>query len=115
MDSILTSIKKLLGIPEEYTQFDQDIIMHINSAFFTLAQLGVGEDPGYAITGSTETWSDFFKDQEWVIETVKSYIYLRVRLLFDPTTTSAVLESMNKQIAEMEWRMSIVGDMLNAE
>lgn len=105
MDSVLTSIKKLLGIPSEYTQFDVDIIMHINSTFMILNQLGVGPDKPARIEDQLNTWHEIFGDIE-NIEAVKSYIYLKVRLLFDPPTSSFVLESMNRQINEFEWRLT---------
>ena len=105
-DSILTSIKKLLGITEEYEHFDQDIIIHINSVFMILNQLGVGPSNGFSITDKTAVWSDFLSD-ETGIESVKSYIYLKVRLLFDPPTSSAVMESMNRMICELEFRLNV--------
>lgn len=104
MDSILTSIKKLLGIGADYKQFDDDVIMHINSVFFTLKQLGVGPEKGFRIQDDSEVWEDFLSEEE-SIEAVKSYMYLRVRLLFDPNSLSAaVIQSMKEQIAEYEWR-----------
>ena len=103
-DSILTSIKKLLGITEEYEHFDQDIIIHINSVFMILNQLGVGPSNGFSITDKTAVWSDFISEGT-NLESVKSYIYLKVRLLFDPPTTSAVMESMNRMICELEFRL----------
>ena len=105
-DSILTSIKKLLGITEEYEHFDQDIIIHINSVFMILNQLGVGPSNGFSITDKTAVWSDFISEGE-NLESVKSYIYLKVRLLFDPPTTSAVMESMNRMISELEFRLNV--------
>ena len=105
-DSILTSIKKLLGITEEYEHFDQDIIIHINSVFMILNQLGVGPSNGFSITDKTAVWSDFISDGA-NLESVKSYIYLKVRLLFDPPTTSAVMESMNRTISELEFRLNV--------
>ena len=105
-DSILTSIKKLLGITEEYEHFDQDIIMHINSVFMILNQLGVGPSNGFSITDKTAVWSDFISEGT-NLESVKSYIYLKVRLLFDPPTTSAVMESMNRMISELEFRLNV--------
>lgn len=105
-DSILTSIKKLLGITEEYEHFDQDIIIHINSVFMILNQLGVGPSNGFSITDKTAVWSDFISEGT-NLESVKSYIYLKVRLLFDPPTTSAVMESMNRMISELEFRLNI--------
>ena len=105
-DSILTSIKKLLGITEEYEHFDQDIIIHINSVFMILNQLGVGPSNGFSITDKTAVWSDFISEGS-NLESVKSYIYLKVRLLFDPPTTSAVMESMNRMISELEFRLNV--------
>ena len=105
-DSILTSIKKLLGITEEYEHFDQDIIIHINSVFMILNQLGVGPSNGFSITDKTAVWSDFISERA-NLESVKSYIYLKVRLLFDPPTTSAVMESMNRMISELEFRLNV--------
>ena len=105
-DSILTSIKKLLGITEEYEHFDQDIIIHINSVFMILNQLGVGPSNGFSIMDKTVVWSDFISE-EANLESVKSYIYLKVRLLFDPPTTSAVMESMNRMISELEFRLNV--------
>lgn len=109
MDSILNSIKKLLGITEEYTHFDNDLIMHINSVFMTLSQLGVGPSEGFVITGSYETWNDFVEEDQR-LDAVKSYIYLKVRLLFDPPTSSAVLDAINRQISEFEWRLNIAAE-----
>lgn len=105
-DSILTSIKKLLGITEEYEHFDQDIIIHINSVFMILNQLGVGPSNSFSITDKTAVWSDFISEGT-NLESVKSYIYLKVRLLFDPPTTSAVMESMNRMISELEFRLNV--------
>ena len=109
MDSILTSIKKLLGITEEYEHFDQDIIMHINSVFMILTQMGVGPKEGFTISDSTTTWSEFTNDDK-KIEAVKSYVYLKVRLLFDPPASSSVMEAMNRSISEFEWRLNIAAD-----
>lgn len=105
MDSILTSIKKLLGIEEEYQQFDADIIMHINSVFSILTQLGVGPADGFAIHDAASTWNDFISDISQ-IECVKTYTYMKVKLVFDPPLSSAVLESMKQLIAELEWRIN---------
>lgn len=105
MDSILTSIKKLLGITEEYEHFDMDLIIHINSVFMILKQLGVGPEEGFSITGKTETWNDYLSDPS-KIELVKSYIYLKVKLIFDPPLGSAVMEAINRQISEFEWRLN---------
>ena len=105
MDSILNSVKKKLGIQEDYTHFDEDIIMDINSVFMILNQLGVGPDEPFTIEDKYDTWDDFIDDHR--IEAVKSYMYMRVRLMFDPPTTGFLVESLNKQIAELEWRMNV--------
>ena len=106
MESILTSIKKLLGIAEEYTQFDADIIMHINSTFAILTQIGVGPSTGFMIDDKSDSWDDFLDDDPRV-EMVKSYMGMKVRLLFDPPTSSAVMEALNRSISEFEWRLSV--------
>ena len=106
MDSILTSIKKMLGIEEDYTQFDQELILFINSVFGILYQLGVGQttEP-YKITDSTDAWDDFMKGDQ--IETVKSYVFMKVKLLFDPPSSSFVLNSYQELIKEFEWRCNV--------
>lgn len=104
MESILTSVKKLLGITEEYEHFDADIIMHINSVFLILNQLGVGPKEGFMIEDETSLWTDFIEDSAQ-LQAVKSYIGLKVKLLFDPPLSSAVIESTNRMIAEFEWRL----------
>lgn len=106
MESILNSIKKLLGIEEDYEHFDQDIIMHINSVFMILTQLGVGPPEGFGITDDTKNWDEFLLPGQ-NLEAVKSYVYLRVRLLFDPPSSSSVVESMNRMISEYEWRLNV--------
>ena len=109
MESILTSVKKMLGIPEDYEHFDADIIMHINSVFMILTQLGVGPAEGFTIMDEDAIWSDFIQDKK-AIESVKSYMYLKVRLLFDPPLSSAVIDSMNRLISELEWRLNVAVD-----
>lgn len=110
MTSILTSIKKLLGITEDYDHFDADIIMHINSVFMILNQLGVGPKEGFRIEDETSTWNDYLGNSI-LLESVKTYIYLRVRLLFDSTTlSSTVIESMKQTISELEWRLNVTAD-----
>lgn len=103
-ERILTSIKKILGVPEDYTVFDFDIIMHINSAFSVLSQMGIGPSTGFFIEDDTAEWSDFFTEED--LNLVRSYVFLKVRMLFDPPPTSFLLEAMNKQISEFEWRLS---------
>lgn len=106
MDSILTSIKKMLGITEDYTHFDTDIVMHINSVFSILTQLGVGPPEGFYIQDKTTIWYEYISDPN-KIEMVKSYMYLKVRLIFDPPSSSSVIEAFNKQISEFEWRLNV--------
>ena len=114
MESILTSIKKLLGISAEYEHFDQDLVMHINSVFMTLTQLGVGPEEGFSISDEDAVWSDFLKDRK-LLEAVKSYMYLKVRLLFDPPASPTVMESMNRMANEFEWRLYIAVDYKQSE
>lgn len=109
-ESILTSIKKLLGINENYTHFDADIVMHINSVFSILTQMGVGPANGFSISGKDETWSAFITDKPNIFSLVKSYVYMKVRLLFDPPLSSAAIESINRQISEFEWRLFVAAD-----
>ncbi|HRC95282.1 MAG TPA: hypothetical protein PK317_00635 [Coprothermobacter proteolyticus] len=104
-NSILQSTKKTLGLAEDYTAFDQDIIMHINSVFSTLVMLGVGPETGFVIEDETDTWEEFTTDVR--LNSVKSYMYLKVRLLFDPPSTSFVLSALQEQIKELEWRMNV--------
>lgn len=113
-ESILTSIKKLLGITEEYTHFDSDIIMHINSVLAILTQLGVGSADGFTISNDSSTWKDFMGEDK-KFEFVKSYVHLKVKLLFDPPLSSAVMESMNRMISELEWRILVAADPIENE
>jgi len=107
MESILTSIKKLLGIEEDYEQFDVDIIMHINTIFTVLTQLGVGPSAGFSIKDKTATWEDFLGSASTNIISAKTYMALRVRLLFDPPTSSVVIEAIKETIKELEWRLTV--------
>ena len=102
--SILNNIKKLLGMPLEFTPFDDDIIIHINSVFSELTQIGVGPHNSFQIEDSSETWNDYSEDSA-VISMVKPFVYLKVRLLFDPPTNASHLDSINNQIKELEYRM----------
>lgn len=107
MDSILTSIKKLLGIAEDYEHFDADIIIHINSVLMVLTQLGVGPVEGFVIEDDSATWNDFVPDTSPVkMSAIKTYVYLRVRLLFDPPN-GTVISMINEQIAELGWRLNL--------
>ena len=111
IESILTSIKKLLGIEENYEHFDPDIIMHINSVLAILVQLGVGPSEGFSISGKDATWTDFLGDDLTNLEGVKTYIYMKVRLIFDPPATSAAIDSMNRLVNEFEWRLNVTADI----
>lgn len=106
MTSILNSIKKLLGIGEEDTSFDEDIILHINAAFMTLNQLGIGSPDGVLIEDGTATW-DAILGTRADIAGVKLYVTLKVRLMFDPPTSSYVLDAMERQVKELEWRLNM--------
>lgn len=105
-DSILDSIKKLLGIASDYTNFDTDIIIYINSAFMVLNQLGVGPEEGFKITGKDELWSSYITDND-NLEAVKSYIHLKVKVAFDPPLNSTVMEAHKQLISEYEWRLNV--------
>lgn len=99
----------MLGVDEEYDCFDTDIILHINSVLMILTQLGVGPSEGFIITDKTATWEDFLKDTK-KLESVKSYVYLKVKLLFDPPLSSAVMDATNSLIRELEWRLNVAGE-----
>lgn len=110
MDSILTSIKKLLGIAQECTDFDMDLIVHINSVLMILTQLGVGPEKGFTIKDSRDLWEDFLEDDLSKLEAVRTFVYLKVRLIFDPPSNSAVIESINRTISELEWRLNVAAE-----
>ncbi len=105
--SILISTKKILGLPQDYTVFDLDVITHINTAFSTLTQLGVGPPEGFMIEDETEVWDDFINPPDHQYNSVKSYVFLKVRQLFDPPQTSYLITAMEKQIQELEWRLNV--------
>lgn len=104
--SILTSVKKVLGLDADYKAFDADITMFIDGVFDTLRQLGIGPDDGFSLEGETTTWEDYFNGRQQ-INAIKTYVYLRVRLLFDPPATSFAIASMEKQVQELEWRLNV--------
>lgn len=112
MESILTSIKKLLGISEEDTNFDTDIIIHINSVLMILNQLGVGPPEGFSIEDASADWSDFVQDTS-KIESIKTYVYMKVKLIFDPPLSSSAVESMKQIISELEWRLQLAVDPID--
>lgn len=105
-DSILTSTKKMLGLEDDYTAFDLDIILHINSALATLTQLGVGPTEGFFIEDKEALWVDLLGTDPR-LNSVKQYVFLRVRLVFDPPQTSYAVEAMKEQIREHEWRLNV--------
>lgn len=111
-ESILTSVKKVLGIPEYYEHFDQDILLHLNSVMSILHQLGVGPENGFVVEDDSTTWSDLFDGDIDVNKMmyVKSYVCLRVRLLFDPPASSGAIDAMERQMRELEWRITVTRD-----
>ena len=104
-NSILNSIKKLLGITEEQTDFDMDIIIHINTTLTILNDLGVGPEEGFVIEDSSATWDEYITDRR-KFDKIKTYVYLKVRLYFDPPQNASLKEAMEKQAAELEWRLN---------
>lgn len=110
--SILVSIKKLLGIAEDYTQFDTDIIVHINTAFMSLHQLGVHDDEAFTITDKKTKWDDYI-DEDDNLEATKTYIYLKVKQVFDPPQSAAALEALQNTIQQLEWRLTVQTDINN--
>lgn len=105
-DSILDTTKKVLGIAADYTAFDPDILFHINTVFSTLCQLGIGPEDGFSIEDKDAVWADFIGEDKR-LNSVKTYTYLRVRMLFDPPTTSFLQDAMKQQIQELEWRLNV--------
>ena len=105
-ESILNSVKKILGIASDYDAFDTDIIIHINSVFSTLNQLGLGPDEGFMIEDDSAVWGDFLLD-DMRFNAVKTYVYLKVRILFDPPTSGFVLTALQEQSKELEWRLNV--------
>jgi hypothetical protein len=106
-NSILISTKKTLGLADTYDVYDLDIITHINTAFSTLAQLGVGPVNGFMIEDDAAEWSDFFGTEDFQLNSVRTYVYLKVRLLFDPPQTSYLIAAMEKQLEQIEWRLNV--------
>ena len=104
-ESILNSVKKMLGLSTEYDYFDQDIIMHINTTFMVLTQLGIGPVNGFYIQDESATWDEFLGNEK-NLEAVKTYIYLKVKLMFDPPLSNTVMECMKQNISELEWRLN---------
>lgn len=109
MESILNTIKKMLGIEIDYEAFDVDLIVNINMVFNILNQLGVGPAEGFAITSETETWNDYMEDNP-KLQMVKTYIYLKVKQVFDPNQNSGITQAFDAQIKELEWRLNVQVD-----
>lgn len=107
MNSILTSIKQLLGIEDNYTEFDADIMIHINAVFMILRQVGVGPVNGFSISDKFANWTDFLPKEDPNHEAVKSYMYAKVRLMFDPPASSILKDSLKSIVDEFEWRLNI--------
>lgn len=110
-DSILKSTKKILGLADDYTPFDLDVITHINAAFSLLDQLGVGQEGGFFITDDTAMWAEFLAPPNQ-LNLVKTYVFLKVRSLFDPPATSFLIEATEKQIKEYEWRLNVFREVV---
>ena len=111
MESILTSIKKLLGPSGDYNYFDPDIIMHINTALMDLRRLGVGPAEGFRIEDDTTTWNDFIPNADLMkLESIKDYVYLNVRLLFDPPANGALMDSIERRIEKLEWTINVAAE-----
>lgn len=108
-DSILNSVKKVLGIDPSYDAFDLDITMHINSVFLALQQIGVGPVQGFFITDDTQTWADFLGTNP-ILNATRSYVYLKVRSIFDPPSVASAMTAMDKMAAELEWRLMVAVD-----
>lgn len=105
-ESILTSTKKILGVGASDTSFDLDIMTHINTTFAILNDLGVGPPEGFVITGVSEEWSDYLGDADLYWQAARTYVYMKVRLAFDPPTTGFHVDALKAQIQELEWRLN---------
>lgn len=106
-ESILNSIKSMLGPAEDYDDFTTDILFHINTALSIITQMGVGPTNGFRVADASDTWNEFIPADRYDLETVKSYVYLRVKLIFDPPPNAAALESIKEMIKEFEWRLNV--------
>ena len=115
MDSILTTIKKLLGIDEEDISFDTDITIHINTVIPALSQMGIGPRNGFIVSSKAEKWSDYITSNDINLESIKTYIYIKVKLIFDPPANSTTIEAFKSNTAELEWRMMLAVETNNLE
>lgn len=114
MDSILVTIKKMLGIDEDYEQFDIDIITAINSGFFSLMQLGIGPPEGFSISTKTDEWVDFIGDRT-DLAAIKSFLFLKTKLIFDPPSSTSLIDAIERQIKEFEWRLKVQVENISEE
>jgi hypothetical protein len=112
MDSILTTTKELSGVMLEYDNFDKDLVMYINSVFMVLKQLGVGPAEGFMIKDASTTWEEFLPNNTVLRESVKAYMGNKVRLQFDPPTSSALLEALTRNVNEFEWRLNVEAETI---
>ena len=115
MDSILTTVKKLLGIDEEDVSFDTDVIVSINTAIPSLSQMGIGPPNGFIVTSKDQKWTDYISDTTINLEGVKTYLYLKTKLIFDPPTNSTVIQSIENNLKELEWRMMLAVETNNLQ
>lgn len=115
MESILDLVKKSVGIDPSYTEFDPDIIMHINSVFMILRQMGVGPKEGYRIEDNKDLWEDFLPFDDPNHDGVKTYIGAKVRMAFDPPTSSSLMEALKQVISEFEWRLNFEAELNTTE
>lgn len=115
MDSILNTIKKLLGIDSEDDNFDVDVMVMINSTIPALSQMGIGPPNGFVVTTAEDTWADYITSQTINLEGVKTYLYLKTKLVFDPPTNATVIEAFKKNLEELEWRMMLAIETNNLE
>ena len=115
MDSILTTVKKLLGIDEEDVSFDTDVVVSINTAIPSLSQMGIGPPNGFIVTSKDQKWTDYISDTTINLEGVKTYLYLKTKLIFDPPTNSTVIQSIENNLKELEWRMMLAVETNNLQ
>lgn len=106
IESILASIKKMLGLDDNYTPFDADVLIHINSAFMTLCQMGIGPKEGFTVTDNSQTWGDFLTNNV-MLGGVKTWVYLQVKMLFDPPSNSFVMDAYKTQAEQILWRLNV--------
>ena len=115
MESILDTIKQLLGIPVEDESFDMDIKTHINTSTMILSQIGIGPKNGFIVTNKDQLWTDYIDSSTINLEGVKQYIYLKTKIIFDPPTNSTTIDAINKSLSELEWRMQLAVETNNLQ